>query len=70
MLKANSTSQEKCEFVLKFSKSILKVWKAELAPLFADMETQSPEDKQKIGVFIQCGRYLNPLFKLLEKAVF
>ena len=49
---------------------MLRAWKNELEPLLKNEADQTTEDKQQIGIFRQCRRYIKPLLKLLEKNVF
>lgn len=48
---------------------MLRIWNEEITPLIKDesLESQTQEDKQKIGVFRQCRRHVKPLFDLLAK---
>ena len=68
LLKSTFSVESKCSFIFKWCKAMLQNWKNDLSSLLKDEAAiQAQEDKQKIGVFRQCRRYVKPLFKLLEK---
>lgn len=67
LLKKKTAIIDKCQYVLDWCKTMIKLWEKELAPILEREEVQSAEGKQKLGIFRQCRRYIKPLLDLLEK---